>query len=78
MYNEVNIMLIELEFGGEVMKKKKSSINNKDIESQNSMESFSTDLPIEELTIEKMFEEYEGEPFQSKLTEFEPEGNEKW
>lgn len=42
------------------------------------MESFSTDLPVEELTIEKMFEDYEGEPFQSKLTEFKPEGNEKW
>ncbi|MFI3603511.1 hypothetical protein [Vagococcus fluvialis] len=71
-------MLTKLAIGGEVIKKKKSNINNKDIKSQNSMESFSTDLPVEELTIEKMFEDYEGEPFQSKLTEFKPEGNEKW
>ena len=71
-------MLIEGEFGGRTIKKKKSNINNKDIKSQNSMESFSTDLPVEELTIEKMFEDYEGESFQSKLTEFKPEGNEKW
>lgn len=60
------------------MKKKKSNIDNKDIKSQNSIGSFSTDSPVEELTIEKMFENYEDEPFQSKLTEFEPKGNEKW
>lgn len=31
-----------------------------------------------ELTLEKLFEGYEGEPFDSELVTFEPLGNEKW
>lgn len=32
----------------------------------------------EELTWEKLFEGYDGEPFDSELVMFEPIGNEKW
>lgn len=32
----------------------------------------------EELTVEQLFEGYEGEPFDSELVTFEPLGNEKW
>ena len=32
----------------------------------------------EELTWEKFFDGYDGEPFDSELVVFEPIGNEKW
>ncbi|AQP53821.1 hypothetical protein CBF34_10375 [Vagococcus penaei] len=63
------------------MKNRKFNISNRDIKIQNSVKSSATDLSVEvveELTIEKVFEDYKGEPFQSKLIEFEPVGNEKW
>mgnify|MGYP000537546285 CR=1 FL=1 len=35
-------------------------------------------IPEEELTIEELFKDYEGEPFTSELIEFESTGHEKW
>ncbi|EUJ25272.1 AbrB/MazE/SpoVT family DNA-binding domain-containing protein [Listeria cornellensis] len=33
---------------------------------------------VADLTIEDLFKDYQGEPFQSELQEFEPIGDEKW
>lgn len=35
-------------------------------------------LSDKDLTIEELFKDYEGVPFESELTEFEPIENEKW
>lgn len=34
--------------------------------------------PKNEITIEEMFKDYDANPFQADIQEFEPTGNEKW
>lgn len=60
------------------MKKNDSKIKKKFDQEQKSTTSTSSNSSAEELTVEKLFENYEGESFQSDLVSLEPIGKEKW
>lgn len=60
------------------MKKNDSKIKKTFDQDQKSATSISPNSSAEELTVEKLFENYEGEYFKSDLVSFEPIGKEKW
>lgn len=60
------------------MKKNDSKIKKTFDQDQKSVTSIIPNSSAEELTVEKLFENYEGDSFKSDLVSFEPIGKEKW
>lgn len=60
------------------MKKNDSKIKTTFDQDKKSVTSISPNSSAEELTVEKLFENYEGDSFKSDLVSFEPIGKEKW
>jgi len=60
------------------MKKNDSKIKTMFDQDQKSATSISPNSSAEELTVEKLFENYGGDSFKSDLVSFEPTGKEKW
>lgn len=60
------------------MKKNDSKTKKMFEQDQKSATPISPISSAEEFTVEKLFENYEGESFKSDLVSFEPIGKEKW